>query len=75
MNKEMKEIKEQMKICKVSSKYINDIKIKICDFNLVINTDEKLGNQHIQIQRKNLGLCGKSFYQDVNKTKIVSTTL
>jgi serine/threonine-protein kinase SRPK3 len=52
MNKEMKEIKEQMKICKVSSKYINDIKIKICDFNLVINTDEKLGNQQIQIQTR-----------------------
>ncbi|MFM7985409.1 MAG: protein kinase domain-containing protein [Candidatus Fonsibacter sp.] len=28
------------------------LQIKICDFNLVINADEKLGNEDIQIQTR-----------------------
>ena len=41
---DMVDIKKQMKICKVSSKYIKDIQIKICDFNLVIIADENIDN-------------------------------
>jgi len=49
---DMIEIKKQMKICKVSSKYISDINIKICDFNLVISADKNINNQEIQIQTR-----------------------
>jgi serine/threonine-protein kinase SRPK3 len=49
---EMIEVKKQMKICKVSSKYITDINIKICDFNLVIPATKNINNQDIQIQTR-----------------------
>ena len=52
MKNEMSDIKQQMKLCKVSSKYIKDIQIKICDFNLVINCSENLGNTSIEIQTR-----------------------
>lgn len=52
MNQNMKEIKEQMKNCRISSKYIKDIKIKICDFNLVLNTSENLNNDSVEIQTR-----------------------
>lgn len=48
----MKEVHEEMKICKVSSKYIKNIEIKLCDFNLVINADSKIDNKFIEIQTR-----------------------
>ena len=44
MKNDMSEVKKQMKLCKVSSKYIKDIKIKICDFNLVMDASENIEN-------------------------------
>ena len=41
-----------MKLCKVSSKYIKDIKIKICDFNLVLDAREHIGDLNIEIQTR-----------------------
>jgi serine/threonine-protein kinase SRPK3 len=52
MNTKMDEIRKQMKICKISSKYITDIRIKLCDFNLVIDVDENLGDNTIEIQTR-----------------------
>ena len=53
MKTEMKDVKRQMKQCKVSSNYINNINIKLCDFNLVINTDDgKIGDKDVQIQTR-----------------------
>jgi serine/threonine-protein kinase SRPK3 len=53
MKTEMKDVKRQMKQCKVSSNYINNIRIKLCDFNLVINTDDgKIGDKDVQIQTR-----------------------
>ena len=49
---DMIDVKKQMKTCKVSSKYIQDIKIKICDFNLVLNLDEHIGSTNIEIQTR-----------------------
>ena len=49
---DMIDIKKQMKICKISSKYIKDIKIKICDFNLVLEIDKNLGADSIEIQTR-----------------------
>jgi serine/threonine-protein kinase SRPK3 len=51
IKKDMDEIKEQMKICKISSEYLTDIKIKICDFNLVLDIDKNL-NKAVQIQTR-----------------------
>ncbi len=51
INNDMNEVKQQMKICKVSSKYLQNIKIKICDFNLVINVDTSLG-KNLSIQTR-----------------------
>jgi serine/threonine-protein kinase SRPK3 len=51
-NPDMKNIKKNMKVCQVSSNYLTDIKIKICDFNLVVNTAEKLNNKDIEIQTR-----------------------
>jgi len=48
----MIDIKKQMKLCKVSSTYIKDIEIKICDFNLVLNSELKIGNKNIEIQTR-----------------------
>ena len=49
---DMIDIKKQMKLCKVSSTYIKDIEIKICDFNLVLNSELKIGNKNIEIQTR-----------------------
>jgi len=49
---DMKDIKKMMKDCKVASKYIEDVKIKICDFNLVLDTKSNLGDKSIQIQTR-----------------------
>jgi serine/threonine protein kinase len=72
MKTEMKDVKRQMKQCKVSSNYINNINIKLCDFNLVINTDDgKIGDKDVQIQTRyyrapeiilKAGLHKKSYY-------------
>jgi serine/threonine protein kinase len=51
IKKDMDEIKEQMKICKISSEYLTNIKIKICDFNLVLDIDKNL-NKAVQIQTR-----------------------
>lgn len=48
---EMKKIKKLMKTCIISSNYLNDIKIKLCDFNLVIDIDKNL-NKIVQIQTR-----------------------
>ena len=48
---DMQEIKKQMRNCKVSSKYLKNIQIKICDFNLVIDADENIDNI-LQIQTR-----------------------
>lgn len=52
INNDMKDIKNQMKTCKINSSYINNIKIKICDFNLVIDISNKIGNKNIEIQTR-----------------------
>ena len=52
MNNNMNDTKKLMKSCRISSKYIKDIKIKICDFNLVINTSENLDDDSIEIQTR-----------------------
>ena len=49
---DMQDVKDQMKLCKVSSKYIKDIKIKICDFNLVLDAKENIGDLNIEIQTR-----------------------
>ena len=51
INKDMEEIKKQMKSCKISSEYLTDIKIKLCDFNLVLDIDKNL-NKAVQIQTR-----------------------
>ena len=52
LKNDMNTVKKQMKVCKVSSNYIKDIKIKICDFNLVLDLKDNLGNKDIQIQTR-----------------------
>ena len=52
MKNDMIDIKKQMKICKVKSELIKNIKIKICDFNLVLDTKQNLGNSTIEIQTR-----------------------
>ena len=52
MKNDMQEIKKQMKSCKVSSALIKDIHIKICDFNLVLDSDENIGDTTIEIQTR-----------------------
>jgi serine/threonine-protein kinase SRPK3 len=52
MKKEMHDIKDQMKDCKVQSKYIKDICIKICDFNLVLDAKENIGDDTVEIQTR-----------------------
>jgi serine/threonine-protein kinase SRPK3 len=49
---DMRSIKKQMKDCKVASKYIENIRIKICDFNLVLDTNKYIGNKDIQLQTR-----------------------
>ncbi len=51
MKNDMIDIKKQMKICKVSSKYIKDIQIKICDFNLVLDTNDNI-DEKVEIQTR-----------------------
>jgi serine/threonine-protein kinase SRPK3 len=52
MKNNMKDVKEQMKQCKISSKYIKDIKIKLCDFNLVLDLEENLDDDDVEIQTR-----------------------
>lgn len=52
IEKELIEIKNNMENCKISKKYIEHIKIKLCDFNLVIETEEKIGNTSVEIQTR-----------------------
>jgi serine/threonine-protein kinase SRPK3 len=52
MKNDMIDVKKEMKLCKVRSEYIKNIRIKICDFNLVIDADENLGDTSIQIQTR-----------------------
>ena len=52
INNNMQNVKEEMKKCKISSKYLENIEIKICDFNLVLNYINKLGNKNIEIQTR-----------------------
>ena len=49
---DMTNIKTLMKNCKVSSKYLKNIEIKLCDFNLVLKLDENIGNKNISIQTR-----------------------
>lgn len=51
MKKKFDEIKEQMKECKVSSEYLTNIHIKLCDFNLVLDINKNL-NKAVQIQTR-----------------------
>ena len=52
MKNDMKDVKKMMKDCKVASKYIENIRIKICDFNLVLDTKKYIGNKDIQLQTR-----------------------
>jgi len=52
MKNDMVDVKKQMKSCKVRSDYIKNIRIKICDFNLVLDTEENLGDTSIEIQTR-----------------------
>ena len=73
MKNDMADVKKQMKNCKVSSKYLKDIQIKICDFNLVLDTDDNIDNI-VQIQTRyyrapeiimNCGLHAKTDYWSI----------
>jgi serine/threonine-protein kinase SRPK3 len=52
MKNDMVDVKKQMKSCKVRSEYIKNISIKICDFNLVLDSLENLGHTSIEIQTR-----------------------
>jgi len=52
MKNDMIDVKKQMKSCKVRSDYLKNICIKICDFNLVLDTNENLGDTSIEIQTR-----------------------
>jgi serine/threonine-protein kinase SRPK3 len=52
MKNDMIDVKKSMKSCKVRSDYIKNIRIKICDFNLVLDTQEHIGDLGIEIQTR-----------------------
>lgn len=52
IDNEFDDINKQMDKCLISSKYLENIKIKLCDFNSIINIEDKVGSTSIEIQTR-----------------------